>query len=310
MAILTKKRFDDGNDIKHGAWLVLTNTARRDAIISGRALNELNAYGPVDTIRVTYFDENEIKIECLLSNIGEVAAHTSKLIFVIWGEGDRTAIYRDPGIYHVPSGRYIDESGEILIQTKIELIALEYGQNVLPFNTVTEVTHIFCIAYDVLRDPMDKERLKLLKEAKAGKKLIEENPSRTSTAIACCKLAPTFQKSGNSLNLSQETFVELVQGQWDAGADAGFGCRRQDGTDHRWIHSLKASPVDSLLTNKPLLLKGEAVFVLFSDLGLRFSSDSNACSMSLMQTGDTLKLDWEDGGGGQYDDYHLYVYEF
>jgi hypothetical protein len=158
---------------------------------------------------------------------------------------------------------------------------------------------------------MDVASFDLVSAAKSGKKL-ETNPLRRSKSIGCCKPAQTFTLNGNQILLAQETFVELVFTWAQAGLDAGFGRRLLTGDIEKWYHSLlgPTPPKNSLLPDKKLIPGGEVVFALLSPLGTRLSTEAPFCRITMEGGARSMKLEFEDGGGGQYSDYHLRILEF
>jgi hypothetical protein len=311
MTVYRFYRVDEENPIKYGASLVLANHENVPSIESGAALEELISYRTTSSMQVSHISPLGLKLECLIANMGDTVSTDCQLTIVFWGTEGRTGVYRVPTMHVVPAGAVAGQIGNVLATVDILFSQIVHPSHLPSFTDIGQITHVYGVASDILRAPMDKGSYELVSKAKAGEKLLL-NPLRTSKAIGCCKPLQTFSLIGNQILLAQETFVELVFTWAQAGLDAGFGRKLSSGDVEKWYPSLLGAnpPKNILLPDKKLLPGGEVVFALLSPLGTRLSTEALFCRIT-MESGDrSMKLEFEDGGGGQYSDYHLRILEF
>ncbi|MBZ7924988.1 hypothetical protein LAC81_30080 [Ensifer adhaerens] len=310
MTVYRYYRMNEENPINYGASLSLANPENIPSINSGAALIEKTPFGPTSSMRIASTSPVGLKIECLISNRGDTNSTDCQLTIVFWGIDGRTGTYRVPGSNIIPAGTVMGQIGSALVTADVLFSQIAHPTNLPPFTNIEQITHVYGIASDILRCPMDKPSYDLVSGAKSGQKLAI-NPLRMSKAIGCCKPHQTFSLNGNQILLAQEAYIELVFTHAQAGLDAGFGRMLANGGIEKWYPSLLGStpPKDTLLPDKRLLPAGELVFALLSPLGTRLSTEPPYCRIT-MEGGDrSMKLEFEDGGGGQYSDYHVRILE-
>lgn len=305
-----ERYYKEEEPIKYAANLAVCNSQDFDDIVSGRALSELRPFVESDNVQISSSSSLGVTVSCRVQNFGEADSQYCRVIFVIWGPDGRVGLHKRFGGIVVQAGVDPATPGSETIDEEILFDSIEIGQGSRPFGSLSDISHIYCIAYDPTRDPLDEYQKEILRSARKGIQKNDVNPSRTSVGIGCCKPQSEFSVSGNSISVSQSCFVEAVLTHVDAGVDAGFGFKKPDGSQQTWWGSLKNTPRNRLLSEKWEIEAGNATFLLLSGLGTKPSTNGGHCQISRSHSGHGLHLKFEDGGGGNYDDYHLRLFEF
>ncbi len=310
MTVYRNYRAFEDNPIVHGAWLVLTTSDRAAKIRDGSALHELASWAATPTMSISEQNPTGFTVRLAIANIGETDSLACRVVFIVWAENARVGIYKPPQTFTVPAAVDPGSVTPEVFEVPMLFSQITDADDNPVISELTDISHVFCLAYDPLRDPPDEHQRLFYREANRGQRLINVNPLRASKGIACCKPNDqTFDVDANRMTCLQGSFVEMALVYSNAGQDAGFGSGRNS-SEVTWIGSLHGTTLNVLLPNKGWLKRGDNILTLFSNLGTRYSDSSSFCQMSQPGHAREILVKWEDGGGGTYDDYHLRLFEF
>ena len=302
--------YQEEEPIDYAANLAVCNSRDFDDIVSRRAMSEKRPFVESDNVEISSTSSRGVTVRCRVQNFGEADSNHCRVVFVIWGPDGRVGLHKRFGFVGVRAGVDPATPGIETIYEEILFASIEIGVDSSSFGSLNDISHIYCVTYDPIRDPLDKYQIEILRSARKGIQKTDVNPSRTSIGIGCCKPQSGFSVSGNRISVSQSCFVETVLTYADAGADAGFGYKKPSGSQQTWWRSLKNTPKNRLLSEKWAVEAGGSAFLLLSSIATRPSTNRKYCQVSQSHNGHGIYLKFEDGGGGQYDDYHLRLFEF